>query len=578
MPLDKPQNIPNSSLSTPYTIVNSDVAELGNTIATFYSGTTAQRPTINLNIGDQFYNTQLKQLELYTENGWVAEGTAPQAPTNVTVSGAAIAYGGTPAALIKWVNATSGAPASTYTATSTPGSLTATGTSGQLTITGLTAGTSYTFTVTATNTYGSATSAASGALVAGTISQPPTSVVATAVGGTASIAFTPPSNTGAATVTSYTVLASPGGITTQGTSSPIIVNGLTANTPYTFIVFANNSAGSSLPSNSSNQITPTNASTVTGGTLNSDATYYYRSFTTVGSNTLTIGNAPLTADLLIIAGGGAGGGAHGGGGGGAGGVLYLSGQSLPVGNQSLFVGAGGLRVVNGLGAPGANSTFNAFTAIGGGNGDAEAASSNAGGGGSGGGGGGTPNQVSPFNNPFVYHQGGPGTSGQGFAGGNGGGNGTAAANQYASGGGGGGAGAAGQNSVVLAGNGLDANNSRGGDGGAGTSAYSSWGAATGLGQNVGGTYWFAGGGGGGGWNASVYGAGGNGGGGNGAYNNGSRTAASYLGESGDSGLSNTGGGGGGSPASPPSGGGNRNGGNGGSGVIIVRYTKASVGG
>jgi hypothetical protein len=258
MPLDKPNKVSNDSISTPYTIINSDVAELGTTVATFYSGTTAQRPSVNVAIGDQFYNTQLKQLEIYTENGWVADSTGPQAPTNVTVSNAAIAYGGTPAAIVNWVNATAGSPAATYTVTSTPGSLTATGTSAPLTVSGLTAGTSYTFTVTATNTYGFAVSAASGALTAGTISQPPTAVTATQQTGTAaSIAFTAPSNVGAAPITSYTVYANPSGQSVTGTSSPILFSGLASNTPHTFTMTAANSAGTSVFSTASAPITLT---------------------------------------------------------------------------------------------------------------------------------------------------------------------------------------------------------------------------------------------------------------------------------------------------------------------------------
>jgi alpha-tubulin suppressor-like RCC1 family protein len=61
---------------------------------------------------------------------------------------------------------------------------------------------------------------------------PPSDVTATATSATtASISFTPSEN-----VTSYTVTSSPGGITRSGTSSPIVVSGLTANTAYTFTI------------------------------------------------------------------------------------------------------------------------------------------------------------------------------------------------------------------------------------------------------------------------------------------------------------------------------------------------------
>ena len=44
---------------------------------------------------------------------------------------------------------------------------------------------------------------------------------------------------------------------------------------------------------------------VTGGTLSSDATYYYRTFTSNGTLGITV--ASLTADVLVIAGGASGG-------------------------------------------------------------------------------------------------------------------------------------------------------------------------------------------------------------------------------------------------------------------------------
>ena len=69
---------------------------------------------------------------------------------------------------------------------------------------------------------------------------------------------------------------------------------------------------------------------VTGGTLVSDSTYYYRYIT--GTDTLSVTNNSLTADVLILAGGGGGGqptsGASFAGGGGGGGLVLQVGTSL----------------------------------------------------------------------------------------------------------------------------------------------------------------------------------------------------------------------------------------------------------
>lgn len=72
---------------------------------------------------------------------------------------------------------------------------------------------------------------------------PPTNLIATEGSTTASIAFTP--SVGA---TSYTITSSPAGGTGSGSSSPIIVTGLTVSTPYTFTATATNTGGTSAPS------------------------------------------------------------------------------------------------------------------------------------------------------------------------------------------------------------------------------------------------------------------------------------------------------------------------------------------
>lgn len=68
----------------------------------------------------------------------------------------------------------------------------------------------------------------------------------------ASVTFTPPTDTGGLPITNYIVTSSPGGFTGSGTSSPVTVSGLTGDTTYTFTVQAVNAAGTSPASASSN--------------------------------------------------------------------------------------------------------------------------------------------------------------------------------------------------------------------------------------------------------------------------------------------------------------------------------------
>lgn len=345
-------------------------------------------------------------------------------------------------------------------------------------------------------------------------------------------------------VTSLTVESSPSiPLTYSGTTSPITVNGTFAlGVSYSFTVTANNSIGAGPQSAQSNSLVP-NVPIVTGGALYSDATYYYRVFT--GNGTLDVSGGSVNMDVMLIAGGG--GGARGGG--GAGGVINTT-ASIS-GSKTIVIGAGATnRAANDptAGYSGGNSSFTGLTtAVGGGGGGSYGdASRNGTAGGSGGGAG-----VWGSN---ALGTGGAGTSGQGNAGGNRVGSAT-----YTHGAGGGGAGGAG-------GSGSTSDGYTGGPGGVGITSNSTWATATGTGVNGG----YAGGGGG---SAFFGGAGTQ----SLAYHGGAR---GYCVETaGDqntrNGIANTGGGGGGaqtgsSAAETP--------GRGGSGICIVRYTRASVGG
>lgn len=279
-----------------------------------------------------------------------------------------------------------------------------------------------------------------------------------------------------------------------------------------------------------------------GGTVYSDASYYYHVFTASSNFTP---KQSLSCDILALAGGGGGGNAHGGGG-GAGGILAFASQSLTATNYAVTVGSGGAGRQKGLagenGFSGTNTQFSSLTAsVGGGGGGARSSFSPSASlsGGSGGGGGGAQSAGS----------GASGTGGQGNSGGNGTSNGTAG-----NGGGGGGAGANG-GSASGAGDGVGS----GGNGGVGINTITNWGTFSAVisATNLGSSGYMAAGGGGGCWGGATAGTGGTGGGGNGG-----RSAGLGV-----DGVIYTGSGGGGAADFSPGGG------NGGSGVVIVRYAK-----
>ena len=79
----------------------------------------------------------------------------------------------------------------------------------------------------------------------------------------AEVSFSAPPSNGGATITDYTVTANPGGNTGAGSSSPIIVAGLTNGVSYTFSVTATNSAGTSVASVPSNAVAPAGPQIIT---------------------------------------------------------------------------------------------------------------------------------------------------------------------------------------------------------------------------------------------------------------------------------------------------------------------------
>jgi len=567
--------IQNSQLQNNSLVLGSVSAPLGSTVSSL-TGVTIDGSVNSIHTnrgatnpatataGDFFWNTTSGSLQVYNGSSWISFAP-PAAPTIGTATdvGTGRAFNNA-AAIVTFTPNNTGGTATQYFVTSTPGGLTSYGYSSPITITGLTTSTQYTFTVTAQGSFGnSSPSSSTGSLTVTSVPQAPTIGTVTQSVNSVSIPFTA-NGTGGKTITGYTVTSS-SGVTATGTTSPISLSEA-SNGNYTYTITATNANGTSASSSPSNSLAFAFLPTVSGGSLTSDATYYYRTFT--GNGTLSVSNAALTTDILIIAGGGGGDGdAQASGGGGAGGVLYGASNSLSVNSYGITIGAGGTanEISYGSAAQGNSSSFGTVIAAGGGQGGWGTNGSNfglyAGGNGGSGGGGGSTNANGTTSGGTVSQ-----TAFTGYISyGNGGGTGacsSAGANR-ASGGGGG----AGGSGTSAGGSG------NGGNGGSGTNAFSSWISAisavmTGVsGWSTATSSGYIAGGGGGGGKSSGGTANGGGGAGGGGTNS-----------SGTAGTANTGGGAGSGfndAADLTQNSGTKNGG---SGIVIVRYTRASVGG
>jgi hypothetical protein len=241
-----------------------------------------QRNGVNISLATNNTYT-LTSFDVFTVINCVVTGTnqfgTASASSNSTLDILPIAPGA-PTSIIAFTNGSTGAyveytapinnggaAITSYTATSSPGNITGTVSqsgSGTIIITGLTPATSYTFTVTATNGYGtSSPSTASNSITTNNgVPNAPTIGTATATGDiTANVAYTAPAFNGGATIIRYTATSNPGNITgtlTQAGSGTISVTRLVPSTSYTFTVTATNSVGTGSPSAASNSIT-TNA-------------------------------------------------------------------------------------------------------------------------------------------------------------------------------------------------------------------------------------------------------------------------------------------------------------------------------
>jgi hypothetical protein len=270
-------------------------------------------------------------------------------------------------------------------------------------------------------------------------------------------------------------------------------------------------------------------SNCSGGSISIDGSYYIHTFTT--NDTFNASECGVTNVEVLVVGGGGSGGTNQGGGGGAGGLIYNTSYSINATSYSVVVGAGGASFKNSgakVGNNGSLSSFAGLTALGGGGGGATDKVTNSGG--SGGGGAG--------NHDGTTIIGGSGTAGQGTNGGSG------TANSVGGGGGGG--------------------SSTNGTNGISTSQFVATGGAGGNGTqiNITGTpTYYAGGGGGAGGGTGSGGVGGLGGGGNGSTSSQNGTHA----------VNGTGGGGGATRDDT-----SYYVGSGGTGIVIIKYSLASV--
>ncbi len=241
---------------------------------------------------------------------------ASNAVTPVSTPGAptiGAATGGDGSATVNWTapGSDGGSAITGYVITPTPAcgactGLTTGADSSSSSITGLTNGTSYTFTVAATNAVGTGTaSAASNAVTPATIPGAPTIGKATAADGSASVTWSAGSD-GGSPITGYTVTTFQGatnlGTTDVGAVTSTTIKGLTDGTTYTFTVAATNAVGTGPASAQSNAVTPEKASpghingywlvTSDGGVFSNGAAPLFGSASSIVLNSPIVGMVP----------------------------------------------------------------------------------------------------------------------------------------------------------------------------------------------------------------------------------------------------------------------------------------------
>ncbi len=203
-------------------------------------------------------------------NYWVDVDFEP-APTPPGQVASVSATPGNGSAAVSWSPSASGGPASSYTVTpyigaeaQTPMTVSGSPPATSATVTGLTNGTTYTFTVTATNAAGSGTASEQSSPVTPiSTPAPPSAVAATAGNESATVSWAAPTSNGGGAISGYTITPyvgttaqTPTTITGTPPATGTTITGLTNGTPYTFTVTATNTVGNGPASEHSSAVTP----------------------------------------------------------------------------------------------------------------------------------------------------------------------------------------------------------------------------------------------------------------------------------------------------------------------------------
>ena len=189
----------------------------------------------------------------------ITPSAVPGAPTSVA------AERGNGQATVSWIPPaqSGGSQIESFTVTSSPGGLTcsylvSTPEFDSCTVLGLTNGTSYTFSVTATNVAGTGlASSSTAAVIPMNTPGAPVGVTATPENSSVIVGWIAPSSNGGSAISAYLVTAIPGGETCSSTTATSCsVNGLSNGTAYRFSVVATNAAGTGPASSLSTSVVP----------------------------------------------------------------------------------------------------------------------------------------------------------------------------------------------------------------------------------------------------------------------------------------------------------------------------------